>query len=367
MGEYRSFEFHKLKEMVVEIFKRYSYSDEDAKIIADVMLTSDLMGIESHGVQRLTLYPFGIKIGRIKVDAEMKILKESPTTVVIDADAGMGHLAGTKAMQMAIRKAKEMGIGMAVVRNSNHYGIAGYYSMMAAKEGLLGISMTNTQALVVPTFGKTPLLGTNPIAVTMPAEPVPFHLDMSTSVVTGGKMEVYAKNKQPVPEGWAVDSTGAVNTDAQVFVNNRGKSSGGLLPLGGAGELYSGHKGYGLSMVVEIMTGILSTGVTSAFVRKEKNVEQCCHMFMAIDYGRFTDDKKAMEAQLSEYMEMLRSSEKVEGAERIYTHGEKEQECQERVLREGVQMNEATYQEIVNVCKERGVDYNKYLVEVKKG
>ena len=200
MDDYKRIQYDALNRMVNEVFIRSGYSPEDAAVIADVLLAADLAGIESHGVQRLVLYQYGISIGRIKVDAKPSVVKETPLSIVIDADAGMGQVVSHNAMKKAIEKAKTLGMGVALVRNSNHYGIAGYYSMMAAKEGLLGVSMTNTQALVVPTFGRQPLLGTNPIAVTMPASPAPFHLDMSTSVVTGGKMEVYAKNRNPCPK-----------------------------------------------------------------------------------------------------------------------------------------------------------------------
>ena len=362
---YRKVDYEKLRRLTELVFEKHGYSPEDAGIITDVLLKADLMGIESHGVQRLTLYPFGISIGRIKVDAKPEIVRETPLSAVIDAHDGMGQLAGVKAMKLAIVKAKQHGMGFTVVRNSNHYGIAGYYSLMAAEEGLAGISMTNTQALVVPTFGRKPLLGTNPIAFTVPAKPYPFHLDMSTSVVTAGKMEVYAKNKKLCPEGWLVDENGAVNTDAGVFVKNRGTGLGGLLPVGGAGELYSGHKGYGMSMMVEIMTGIFAGGVTSFSVRAVPEKELCCHMFWAMDPEMFCDDREKLFGQLSGFLQTLRNSDKAEGHERIYTHGEKEFENMEKVKNSGVSMNDATYEEIVKLCEKVGICAEEYLKEVK--
>ena len=355
---YRKIPYKKLKQISVNVFQWYGYSLAEAEIITDVMLEADLCGIESHGIQRLVLYAHGLNINRIKLKADMKIVKETPVSAVFDADDGMGQIAAYKAMELAIKKAKESGIGWVTVRNSNHFGIAGYYSRMAEKENLMGMCMTNTQALVVPTFGRQPLLGTNPIAVSMPASPYPFHLDMSTSVVTGGKMEVYAKLGKEAPQGWAVDEKGLVNTDAQTFVGNRGKTSGGLLPLGGFGEIYGGHKGYGLSSMVELMTGIMSGGVVSAYVRKTDNVERCSHMFMALDYGMFTEDKAQMEKQLSDFLEMLRRSEKVDGQERIYTHGEKELSYREAILQEGIPVNKATYDEIMSICKKCDVSFS---------
>lgn len=362
---YRNFEYNKLRELSVLVFEKNGYSREDAETIVDVLLKADLMGIESHGVQRLTLYPFGISIGRIKVDAVPEVVKETPLSAVIDAHDGMGQIAGVKAMKMAIAKAKEHGMGFTVVRNSNHYGIAGYYSLMAAEEGLVGMSMTNTQALVVPTFGQKPILGTNPIAFTVPAKPYPFHLDMSTSVVTAGKMEVYAKIEKPCPEGWLVDENGAVSTNAGVFVKNRGTGRGGLVPVGGAGELYSGHKGYGMSMLVEIMTGIFAGGVTSFGVRAVPEKELCCHMFWAMDPAMFNDDPQQIFDQLSDFMQLLRDSEKAEGHDRIYTHGEKEFCNMEKVMKNGVAMNDATYDEIVKLAESLGICAADYLIEVK--
>lgn len=360
---YKRVDYDKLRELAKKVFISYGYSDEDAETIVDVLLKADLLGIESHGVQRLTLYPFGISIGRIKVDAVPEIVYETPLSAVIDAHDGMGQIAGVKAMKLAMKKAKEHGMGFTVVRNSNHYGIAGYYSLMAAEEGLIGMSMTNTQALVVPTFGKERKLGTNPIAFTVPAQPYPFHLDMSTSVVTAGKMEVYAKNKKPVPEGWLVDETGAVSSDAGRFVQNRGKSHfGGLLPLGGAGEHFSGHKGYGMSMMVEIMTGIFAGGVTSSGVRVVPEKELCCHMFWAMDPVLFNENPEAIAEQLSAFLQEMRDSEKAEGQDRIYTHGEKEFENEKKVMEQGVLVSEATFDEIVKLAKDRGLNPDEYLI-----
>ena len=360
---YKKYDYESMKLLSETVFQRYGYSPEDAETITDVLLKADLMGIESHGVNRMILYTYGISIGRIKVDAKPEIVHETPVSAVFDGHACMGQIVSSQAMKLAIAKAKEHGIGFTTVRNSNHYGIAGYYSLMAAEEGLVGMSMTNTQALVVPTYGRMPLLGTNPIAFSVPAKPYPFHLDMSTSVVTGGKMEVYAKNQQPCPEGWLVDENGSVNTDAGVFVANRGKGRGGLLPLGGAGELYGGHKGFGMSMMVEIMTGIFAGGVTSSGVRNTPEKELCCHMFMAIDPAVFNEDREEIFRHLSEFMQMLRDSEKAEGHDRIYTHGEKEFENIEKNRKGGLKLNDATYEEIIKLSEKVGINAADYLKE----
>ena len=358
------YEYGKLKEVVALIIEKNGFSAADGAKVAEVMLCSDLYGIESHGLQRLHLYMAGIEGGRINKNAKMRICKETPVSMTIDADAGLGQPAGIFAMEKAIEKAKTTGFGMVIVTNSNHYGISGYYSMLAAKAGLFGMSMTNTVSLVVPTHGKTPMLGTNPIAVSMPASPTIFHMDISTAVVAAGKMEVYAKAEKPLPEGWSVGSDGKVNTSAGEFLAiRRERRDGGLLPLGGVGETWGGHKGFGLSIVVELMTGIMGMATPSFFVRRTPDKELVSHVFQAIDYGMF-GDRQTIEDNFSSYLQMLRDSRKADDQERIYIHGEKERESRERVLKDGVYMQPATRAEVVAACEKVGIDYEKYIVPV---
>lgn len=358
---YKRFKYDKVKALCEAVFQSYDFTDEEGRFIADVITTADLFGIESHGVNRLILYPHGIDIGRIKLGAKLDVVYETPVSMVIDANDGEGHLAGKMAMEEAIKKAGKTGIGMVTVRNSNHFGIAGYYSRMALKENFMGICMTNAEALVVPTFGKKPMMGTNPIAISMPADPIPFNLDMATSVVPGGKLEVYAKNKKPLYENWIVDHNGNSCTDPQEFLRIRDeKRNGGILPLGGFGEVYGGHKGYGLSLLVELMTGNFSGGANGDGVRRVKNAEKCCHFFAAIDFGIF-GNKKSIVKEFSDYLERIRESEKASGYERIYTHGEKEMENAEFVRQNGIAINEPTIQEIINLCGRKNIDYRKYL------
>lgn len=361
MTGYRRLDYEKAKLFAEKIFESFGINENDSKTITKVLLRSDLMGIESHGLQRLFMYCTGMRIGRINPQGVPRIVKETPLSAVMDADRAFGQIAGTQAMKLAIRKAKESGIGMVVVNNSTHYGIAGYYSMMAAEEGLLGISMTNTEALVLPTFGKTPMLGTDPIALTMPAKPYPLHIDMSTCVVPAGKMEVYSKKGLSVPAGWFLDENGEICCDPGTFLSIRkNKTDGGLLPLGGAGKEHSGHKGYALAMIVELMTAVLSGGNTSNFVRKVPSEERCCHMMMAIDYTMF-GDKDRIEQQMSEYMQAIRDSAKAKGAERIYTHGEAELSNCEAVKEKGVAVNDKTYAELLQIAEEQNVS-KEYLM-----
>ena len=201
MAKYINYSYEQLNKFCTDAFKKFGFNDEQCAIIVDVLLTSDLYGIESHGMQRLVRYHKGIEKGLIKVGAEAEVVFETPISAVIEGNEGMGQLLGHKAMTMAIEKAKVAGVGIVSVRNSNHYGIAGYYAKMACKEGLIGMSTTNSEAIMVPTFGKKAMLGSNPIAVAMPAEPYDFFFDASTTVVTRGKLEVYNKLQKPLPEG----------------------------------------------------------------------------------------------------------------------------------------------------------------------
>lgn len=360
---YRYFDDQRLWDLTVEVFTRNGYSRSDCEDIANVLLASDRMGIESHGVQRMKLYTHSLEIGRIKRGAKSEIVRETPVSAVIDAHDAIGQPVSVAAMQMAIDKAKKAGVGIVVVRDSNHYGIAGYYAKMAADQGLLGISMTNTEALVVPTFGKQPMMGTNPIAVSMPGTPHPFHLDMATSVVPAGKMEVYAKAGKTLPGDWLMNSDGSPSYDPNDFLRIRAtKSLGGIFPVGGEGETNSGHKGYGLSLLVELFCGILSGGRTSNEVRVVPNVDKVCHFFMAVDYSIF-GDKEQMEKRFSQYLEDIRNSALVDGQTRIYTHGDKAYAHMARVAEEGVKVNDKIYDEIVKICQDLGIDPAEYLIE----
>ena len=251
--QYHHVNYEKLVRFCIESFKGYGFNEDQAKQITDVLLEADLSGIESHGVQRMIRYHKEITSGMVKIDAKPEVVFETPLSAVVEGNDCMGQTLGVWAMQMAIDKAKKSGFGIVTVRNSNHYGVAGYYSRMAADQGLIGMSMTNTEAIMVPTFGRQAMLGTNPIAFSMPASPVPFTFDAATTVVPRGKLEVYAKRDGVIRDGWALDEAGHPSTDAaRVLGNIIGKTGGGILPLGGAGEETSGYKGYGFGMLCEI-------------------------------------------------------------------------------------------------------------------
>ncbi len=359
---YSRIKYEDMKRVVESTFQNLGYSTKDSEDIAEVILEADLRAIESHGVQRLILYYVQTKNGLIKKDVRPEIIKETPVSALIDGNAGSGQISSQFAMRIAIKKAKKTGIAIVTVRNSNHNGIEGYYASMAQKEGLLGMVMTNTEAIMVPTFGKRAMLGTNPIAVSVSADPYPFLLDMATTVIPRGKLEVYIKKDAPVPMGWITDEAGNVSQDARTVNENiKNKVCSGILPLGGVGEMFSGHKGYGLGLMVEILTGIISGGYTSNHCYgvttpdvPPKNEVKTSHTFIAIDYGMF-GDKKEIEKHLSVYLQELRDSEKADGQNRIYTHGEKEAEIRKDRLQRGILCNDKTVGEIKNICADLGI------------
>ena len=352
--QYHHVNYEKLVRFCIESFKGYGFNEDQAKQITDVLLAADLSGIESHGIQRLIRYHKEITGGMVKLGAKPEIVFETPLSAVIEGNDAMGQTLGVQAMQLAIDKAKKSGFGMVTVRNSNHYGIAGYYTKLAAEQGLVGMCMTNTEAIMVPTFGKQAMLGTNPIAFAMPAQPTIYSFDAATTVVPRGKLEVYVKRGNGLPVGWAVDEEGHDSDDAdRVLKNIIAKTGGGILPLGGSGEMTSGYKGYGFAMLCEIATAILSGGTTSNYIYKTPGRSNIAHCFIALDHGMF-GDKAEIEANLSKYLQEIRESAKAEGQDRIFIHGEKEAEAKERVLREGVSLNEKTYAEMEMIAEYTG-------------
>ena len=344
-----------LRACMERIFEKEGFSSEDARAISDVLMQADLFGIESHGAQRLMYYHRNIRSGSVNISARPEVLRETPVSALIDGHFGMGALVARFAMRTAIEKAKQSGVGMAVVRNSSHYGIAGYYTLMAEREGLAAFSMTNTGPIMVPTFGREMMLGTNPMAFCMPADPVPFWFDASTTVVTLGKVEVCQKRGRPMPQGWTIGPDGAPCTDAsRMNASILAGERGGILPLGGEGETHGGHKGYGLGIMVEALTGVLAQGMTSPQMCGAHG-DHTCHFLLAFDPAMFGDPAD-IRARMSAYLAALRASEKMPGCARIYTPGEKAFEAMARRLREGVPVEENTLAEVRQIAGELGVE-----------
>ncbi len=360
MGNFVYIQEEKLNAFCQDAFEGFGFTPEEAGIIKDVLMMSDMYGIQSHGMQRVVRYHKGIEKGLIDINAKPEVVFETPVSAVIEGHDAMGQLVGHFAMELAIKKAKESGIGIVSARNSNHYGIAGYYADLALKEGLIGFSCTNSEAIMVPTFARKAMLGSNPIAFTMPAEPYNFFFDASTTVVTRGKLEMYNKLGKELPNGWALNKDGKASQDAgEVLGNISDHVGGGIMPLGGNTEQLGSHKGYGYGMLCEIFASIFSQGGTSnkCMTGGRSNI---CHGFMAINpaiFGNPEDVKK----HFSTFLQELREAPKAEGAERIYTHGEKEAEAIEVCRKEGIPVIDKTVAELFDVCNLLKLDPKKYF------
>ena len=300
-------------------------SIEDAHITASVLLSADKRGISSHGVARLKRYLDAMKNGVINPHASYEIVKETPVSLVIDGNGGMGAVIAYKTMKVCIEKAKNNHICFASVRNSNHYGIAGFYTLMALQENMIGFSTTNSAPLVVPTFAKDAVIGTNPISIGFPGKEIPFLLDMATSTVPRGKLEVYARDELKIPLVWATDENGKPSSDAKKVLDNLlNRKGGGLLPLGGAEEKTGGHKGYGLSVMVDLLTGGLSNGAMASDVyKKPGHPSGVCHFFGVINPDAFCG-LDSIESQVDWLISFLHDLPSADKNQYIFVAGEKE-------------------------------------------
>jgi len=356
------FPIHELKAYVVNYLQRWGVPEGDARIVADVLISADMRGVDSHGVIRLKSY-YGSRIAARRLDplAPLSVVRESPTSLAMDANNGLGHPAGHKTMQRCLEKAQLSGICFATVRNSNHYGIAGYYAMMALEKDMIGVSFTNSGPLVAPTYGKKAILGTNPIAVAVPAgNSRPYVLDMATSIVPIGRVTVYQKNHKPIPAGWGIDSEGRVTEDPTSVIEG-----GALMPLGGI-DLMRGYKGYGLALLVDIFSGVLAGSGFAENVANasEGSTARVGHFFAAIKIDAFRDLQE-FKADMDELLDDLRHSPKAAGEERIYIHGEKEFEKAERAESEGVPISAATYKILKTAGEEDGVPFELSPLKVE--
>jgi LDH2 family malate/lactate/ureidoglycolate dehydrogenase len=353
-----------LKAFCIRVFERLGVLHEDAALTADVLAASDLRGIDSHGIAHLRRYVEDMDRGVILARPEIRTVAETRATATIDAGAGLGPPVSVRAMRRAIDKALDVGAGFVAVRNSNHFGIAGYYALLAVEHDCIGITTTNGRPLVVPTFGRRAMLGTNPIAVAAPAgNGRPFVLDMATSTVARGKLEIYGRLGKQMPLGWATDEKGAPATDPrQVMGSLAAGKEGGMLPLGGAGESTGGYKGYGLALLVDILSAVLP-GAAYADTVYPRTVDghplpsAIGHFFGAwrVDAFRPADEFRAA---MDDLQQRLRETPKAEGQERIYVHGDKEYEIAERRAREGIPLHPKVVTDLRRVAETVGIAYD---------
>ncbi|MEA2012903.1 MAG: Ldh family oxidoreductase [Verrucomicrobiota bacterium] len=323
-------DFEIMESFMRDVFIELGVPKKDAKVCADVLIAADKRGIDSHGIGRLKpIYYDRIKLGIQEPSTYFEVVREGPTTAVIDGHDGMGHVIAKKSMQMAIDKASEFGMGMVTVRNSTHYGIAGYYPLMAIEKDMIGITGTNARPSIAPTFGVENMLGTNPMTFGMPSdEEFPFFLDCATSVSQRGKIEVYDRAGKDLPPGWVIGEDGKTRTDTSQILKDLVAGTAALVPLGGIGEDTAGYKGYGYATVVEILSAALQQGsFLKGLLGFNSDGSRCPyrlgHFFMAIDINAFTDPED-FKKTTGDILRALRNSQKAPGAKRIYTPGEKE-------------------------------------------
>ena len=354
--EPRFIAFDIIEKFTVEVMVKAGIPREDAKIISDVLIQADKFGIDSHGVNRLkSIYLDRIKDGILNPVTNYTIAKESPATAVIDGNNGMGHVISYKAMKLAIEKARKYGMAMVTVRNSSHYGIAGYYALMAIRENMIGITGTNARPSIAPTFGVENMLGTNPLTFGIPSdEPFPFLIDCATSITQRGKIELYAREGKDIPKGWVIDKGGESKTDSHAVLDDLISGSAALCPLGGIGEETAGYKGYGYATVVEILSSALQQGTFMKMltgIKDGKKVPYMLgHFFIVIEISAFTDPDD-FKKTTGDILRELRNSEKMPGHERIYTAGEKEYLKWLERKNKGVPFSQPLLEEFIGLCK----------------
>jgi len=348
--------FDLLEKFLVDIMKKAGIPEDDAKIVSDVLLQADKLGFDSHGVNRVkSIYLDRIKEGILNPITNFEIVRESPATAVVDGHNGMGQVIGNKSMKLAIEKAKKYGMGMVAVRNSTHYGIAGYYALMAARENMIGITGTNARPSIAPTFGVENMLGTNPMTFGMPSDDnFPFLLDCATSITQRGKVELYARLGKDLPKGWVIDENGKSETNSIQVLKDLISGHAALTPLGGIGEETGGYKGYGYATVVEVFSAALQQGAFMKMLtgmKEGKKVPYSLgHFFIAIDIASFTDPED-FKKTTGTILRDLRASRKMPGQPRIYTAGEKEYYTWMDRKDKGVPFTNELLEEFRGLCK----------------
>jgi LDH2 family malate/lactate/ureidoglycolate dehydrogenase len=333
------YSYQQLYAFALNVFLKIGCSNEDASLATSVLLSADLRGIDSHGIARLIGYVRLWEVGRINTTPTIKIMHETPSTAVVDGDKGLGLIVAPRAMQIAMEKAKQVGTGWVSVKNSNHFGIAGYHAMMALSQDMIGMAMTNASALVAPTYSAEKMLGTNPIAVAVPAgNEAPYVADFATTTAANGKLEIAQRKNEPIPTGWAQDASGNKTNDAHIL-----KQGGALLPLGSEKELGS-HKGYALGSIVDIFSGVLSGASFGpwappfpAYIPMPENMpgEGLGHFLGAMRIDAF---RPAVEfkSNMDIWLNRFRNAIPIEGQERVYVAGDIERIMEGERMKSGI-------------------------------
>ncbi len=347
------FSYQQLHSFTLNVFLKMGCCNEDATLATHVLLMADIRGIDSHGIARLVGYVRLWEAGRINATPNIKIIHETPSTAVVDGDKGLGLVVAPRAMQIAIDKAKQVGTGWVSVKNSNHFGIAGYHAMMALSQDMIGMAMTNASALVAPTYAAEKMLGTNPIAVAVPAgKEAPFVADFATTTAANGKLEIAQRKNESIPTGWAQDAEGNPSNDAHIL-----KQGGALLPLGSEKELGS-HKGYALGSIVDIFSAVLSGASFGpwvppfpAYVPMPENMpgEGLGHFLgaMRIDAFRPAADFKS---NMDLWLHIFRNAKPANGHEKVYVAGDIERTMEEERMKKGIPLGNEVVTDLMQLA-----------------
>jgi LDH2 family malate/lactate/ureidoglycolate dehydrogenase len=336
------------------VFRKIGCKENEAKLASKVLLSADLRGIDSHGVARLSGYIRLWEAGRINSQPKITTIHETPSTATVDGDAGLGLVVAPKAMQLAITKAREVGTGWVAVKNSNHFGIAGYHSMLALAEDMIGISMTNASPLVAPTYSNERLLGTNPISIAIPAKSeTPFVGDFATTTAANGKLEILQRQNKAVPFGWVQDKKGSISENP--FAVQEG---GALLPLGGDKQ-HGSHKGYILGAMVDILSAVLSGAGYGpwappfvSFLQPPKDPvgDGLGHFFGAMRVDAFRPKEDFLE-HMDNWIRRFRNSSTTDGHKNVLIPGDPERQVQEKRVQDGFELNAKVHQDLLELSK----------------
>lgn len=339
-----------LRAFTVAAFKNVGVSPEDAEVVTDSLIEANLRGVDTHGITRmLTVYIKRLQVGVVNKETEIKVVRENASTALVDARNSLGQVAGKRAMEMAIGKAKQTGIGFVALAHTNHFGACAYYSMMALPHDMIGYSATNSPVSVAPWGGRTPMFGTNPLSYSIPAgEERPFVLDFATTVVARGRIILHAKQNRPLEPGWAFDAAGRPTIDPEAALK------GLLAPIGG-------YKGYGLMMMIDLMCGVMTgsnygTHFPGFLADNLKDPSDIGSMFMAISIDSFIDPAE-FKAGVDKALREIKACALAEGAERIYIPGEIEFETKEERLANGIPLPKEVVRDFVALGQELGIPF----------
>ena len=351
----------RIHEQLVRVFQAWGMSDAHGETTAQMMVETDLRGVDSHGISMLPTYDNEFRAGRLNMKPVFKTVRQTVATALVDADASLGHPASVHAMNLAVDKCLEAGVGVVTVVNSHHFGAAGCYSRIAADRGVIGMVTSATRGVtMVPTFGAEPVLGTNPLAFAAPARRnAPFQLDMATTTVAAGKVKVYKLNHKPLPPGWVVDADGKTVTDeTQAFGYVFDKKDGGITPLGGTRDAGS-HKGYGLGVMVHILAGTLAGASFSPIrnkTQKPSDPHNIGHFFMAIDPKAFRGEGE-FEDDLDQVIDVLHGAKRADPNQPVLVAGDPEMLTRAERLEQGVPVPDDLMEQLRGVAKRADVPF----------